>query len=1003
MKAYIFASIAICCSAAMAETVTWINDTPNTPDTAYNWNDSDNWQYGNVGGEGDDVVLPGDTSTGVDKTIPPNEIVYIRVPDEGITVRRLQNLKSTAALIGGDIRLLSAGEGTDDERRAALNTSAQIYCDIVIPEEETISPYLKGWSKQGQGYRLCAPVRNDSTSGIYPQVTDGSVYNNFRYFAKSAGAKRTENMVSAGPFGINGGATFFMAPEAGPAASGNWELKAGSPYATRRSGSAHRLTVGTSVTGTGLPEGTFLKRVFNDATIELSEPATASGTVSLSFAAMTADFTLTLGSQFLMYGNYCDLFFYKYREENKARLEIPDFNTHSKFKSISMYIGNNGTTSCGTFVFHKVSGEGRFNFINIRHAHLEFAGDETGVTAFSDNQPFEQRKGNKDAVFSSRFTVTNNITGIVSVLSNFYGSITKDGGGLLQLGLGENIVEGSLIAEGGTLKLMRRIPTDAGTLALSSLTIKSGATVELPEGGLTVSDLVLEDGATLRGNAKLTVLNGIDRANADPRKLTCLDGASVTFVFEGGLTVGKDMFAAGSTISVVEDGVLAAGSAASGSIVKEGSGTLNLDGFNAETLAVCGGTVNLAKLDRASAVPAGAWIHVDADNAETVKPFDEWQNRLEIWWDVNGSGRSLRNHRPFNPYDPKVSQAIIVPDAINGRTAISTGVQGSYASSILIYFNEKGEKSPNFNNEPVTMEAPALRTALVVYDSRNGGGPLLSGCGGWIKEKGLLPRWDETKGDHPIIVCTKAGETAIAEIINNISNACEKGTAVFRRDGEVCNPAIVKFKKSAELVSFRHSTGRRTDVFGGYGSSADAQNCLGGIMYGEIILFERELTEAETLFAEAYLAKKWFNRKVPGYGAPSATNLFVAAGSTLTLLGDDPVTSKFVAGGGTVEGSLSLSAEGGIEVEVAEGGAVPCLTFTGSADLSNGGTVQVTGHLRDLEEGDYMLLAADAVVIGGEWSLEVPQLPEGLTMSLSVTEAGVRLRVRKKGTIIIVR
>lgn len=178
---------------------------------------------------------------------------------------------------------------------------------------------------------------------------------------------------------------------------------------------------------------------------------------------------------------------------------------------------------------------------------------------------------------------------------------------------------------------------------------------------------------------------------------------------------------------------------------------------------------------------------------------------------------------------------------------------------------------------------------------------------------------------------------------------------------------------------------------------------MGGLMYGEVILFERELTEAETLFAEAYLAKKWFDRKVPGYGAPSATNLHVAAGSTLTLLGDDPITSKFVSGGGTVEGSLSLSAEGGIEVEVAEGGAVPCLTFTGSADLSNGGTVRVVGELSDLEKGDYMILAADSVVSGGEWTLEVPQLPEDFIMSVAATESGVVLRVRKKGTIIIVR
>ena len=113
MRKFIAAIVAMLCCAVTAETVTWINVTPNTPDTAYNWNDQDNWQDGKVGGEGDDAVLP-DAS------------VYIRIPDSGITVRRLKNLTSTAYVIGGDIRLLSSGEGTDDNRRAQLNTSAKI-------------------------------------------------------------------------------------------------------------------------------------------------------------------------------------------------------------------------------------------------------------------------------------------------------------------------------------------------------------------------------------------------------------------------------------------------------------------------------------------------------------------------------------------------------------------------------------------------------------------------------------------------------------------------------------------------------------------------------------------------------------------------------------------------------------------------------------------------------------------------------------------------------------
>ena len=146
-KTVVFFSVAAVSHFLAAGSATWIATSANTPDTAYLWSDSANWQDGKVGGAGDDVVLP-------------NESVYIRVPEGGITVRRLQNLSSAAYVIGGDIRLLSAGEGTDAERRAILETKAKIYCDVVIPEEETLNPYFRGVSLNCSGYHLCGRIRN---------------------------------------------------------------------------------------------------------------------------------------------------------------------------------------------------------------------------------------------------------------------------------------------------------------------------------------------------------------------------------------------------------------------------------------------------------------------------------------------------------------------------------------------------------------------------------------------------------------------------------------------------------------------------------------------------------------------------------------------------------------------------------------------------------------------------------------------------------------------------
>lgn len=962
-------SVAIA-AGTTAGTATWTNTASNTPATAYDWNDPANWQDGKVGGAGDDVKMPSDK-------------VYIRIPETGIMVRRLTG-ESSAILIGGDIRLHSAGEGTAEQKRAKLSTSAMIFCDIVIPSSETIQPYLSG------NYNLSGHFRNESESAsVYPVIATSVNEQFFKYFSDTDGNERRDFVTDSGTFGFGSGSLFFHAPDSSAQTTGKWELAAGSRYATRVSSSAHNLAAGTAISGDGIPAGTYLKRIFDNATIELSEPATADGDTELTFAEFTPSFSAKLADELRIVGEYIDLYFYKKSAADTARIEIPLLRLNSNTGNGRIWIGNTTDTQpCGTFVLNKVANSGKFKFIDLRSAHIELAGDETGTTVFTADHPFEMQQD-----LSTRLTVPNGITGVISVLSNVYGRIIKDGEGILKIGLGKNADNGSLVVEKGTLKLTN---IAGAALTIKALTIKAGATLELPSGGLSVGRLMLEDGAVLGGEGKLVVADGSDRSACDPRLLTCLDGASISYAFGNGTNVATDIFLSGATITVAGGNTLSAGSASSGSLVKDGEGKVRLDGFDATKLDILAGEVAISALDRASAVPPGAWIHVDADDSSTITTNATYSTRLDTWFDINGTGRSLRNHRDISAI---VRSASIRPNAINGRTAIDLGPQTSGNSSILIYYNERGEKSPNYNNEPAKMEAPTLKSALLVYDSSSGGGPLLGGVGGWIIDKGMLPRWETSSADSPI-VCNMSTDPNSTKAVNAISNACENGTAVFRRNAEICNPAIAKFTKGVELVSFRNSTGRRSDTFGGYGTSA-AGNAMGGIMYGEIILFERKLTDAETLFAEAYLAKKWMGLDTPGYGAPSAAILSVAAGAKLTLLGDEPLSARYVKGDGTVDGSIVLSPEGGIRVTVDGDGTVPCLDVTGTADVSAGGTIEIDGAIKNLDVGIYALISAGNLVIDGEW--KVTGGDGRKRYSATAADGVLYLRVDRPGFGIVIR
>ena len=491
-----------------ADTATWINNVANTPDTAYDWNTPSNWQNDYIGG-----TKPSDYVT-----IAPTAKVYIKVPDGGVLINRLlgADAGNKAVLIGdGTICLRSTTEGGQPQ----LNTLAYLFCDFEVPSGESSMPHI---------YRanFCGNVRNGFSS--YMVGASSSVNFHFDMYANAAGESRSGDLVNINQFGIGSTPLTFYAPVGADAVSGTWQLKSGSPYARRVSSTAHALAVGTTVTTTSgyLPGGTFLKRVFDNANIELSEPAEADGEVTLNFAAFTPNFSTAFPARFTQHGSSMTIKVSKTRPQDVARVEIGDYFVRSAAKNCTIVIGYDDAQEVGTLVFKSVSGTGTFKYFDVRNAHIELAGaDDTGVTEFSSDLVWTMSLRQ-----TGRVTVPDDITGIVNVLTNFNGTLVKDGGGLFKVGLGDASSAGTLSAKDGTLQVMRNatVPQNAA-LFVNSICVSAGATLVMPEGGLTVNTLELEPGATISGNAELVVLDPSNLKKGAMGGVSFVGGARIRF------------------------------------------------------------------------------------------------------------------------------------------------------------------------------------------------------------------------------------------------------------------------------------------------------------------------------------------------------------------------------------------------------------------------------------------------------------------------------------------
>ena len=337
----------------------------------------------------------------------------------------------------------------------------------------------------------------------------------FRYdlFAKAAGETRSFT-VWPNEIRMNADVKLrFIAPHGSSVAlSSRWVQTAESPFLKLADGETpHVLSAGTTVTGDGIPEGAFLKRIFPDGSIELSAaPTTSAAANTLTFAAFNAKTEACLKSRLAAYNGKSRRYVYvqKYRAEDDMTLKIhPQIMQH-----LSGGADNNKwvfTTDRdflpGRIVLSHIYGVATEPaLVYLENCHLEIAASNS----YGDHVALMV----ENAAHTARLTVTNNRSVTLGRLARLAGTIVKDGAGTLNMPVTNNTaakITGSIVVEEGTFA-----PTfaDAGTNAIASLTVKSGARFVIPGGVvLKPASLVVEDGAIFGGAGRL-VCTGLSAA-----------------------------------------------------------------------------------------------------------------------------------------------------------------------------------------------------------------------------------------------------------------------------------------------------------------------------------------------------------------------------------------------------------------------------------------------------------------------------------------------------------
>lgn len=488
----------------------WSNDASgNDPTTPYVWSQPSNW--GEAGVPQNDLS---DTITFANCAAGERSIA---IP--GGTVASFLNFGDVSQLtfVGGPLNIgMIATAGSSRELSRSF-----VYADCIVPAGQAGDP---GAELDLGNVEICGDIV--LRDGTWSQTVSayGDAYHRLDLYANQAGEVR-RNPGNSNQFKLGWGDYYVVAPHGGDAVTATWVLTAGSAFARLKEGEpSHVLCAGTAVSGPGneLANGTFLKRIFSNSLIELSEPAAQGGEVALTFAAFSPqvtqgiDFMNASGADRLL-----TLGFGKYREEDSYVVSVYElYCPKGETRALRL------ASSTGIPATLKLSTVNVTGGVVLSNADIEFGptSAEGRVPGFADAESVTMDGAGSKA----RIAVPQGVTATLNNVGKIDGSFVKAGSGSLVLKMGDSHcgTTGDLLNTGALevadgIVFIETLTEDAPTIQ----SLRLGATGRLELNGKTLAvagTLVAAKGTVVSGPGKLVFAD----PSVDFSNITFENGAS---------------------------------------------------------------------------------------------------------------------------------------------------------------------------------------------------------------------------------------------------------------------------------------------------------------------------------------------------------------------------------------------------------------------------------------------------------------------------------------------
>ncbi len=311
--------------------------------------------------------------------------------------------------------------------------------------------------------------------------------------------------------------------------------------------------------------------------------------------------------------------------------------------------------------------------------------------------------------------------------------------------------------------------------------------------------------------------------------------------------------------------------AGGGTLTKRGAGTLAVEEVAIDNLALEGGRVETRpRVDVADGPAADPVFHLDATKLDTmIFRESDGIKYVRQWHDV--AGRNVAGENSSS--EATTTLPWLIPETEAGANNNPVLNFGAFGSGRYLVFDRAVD---------------TVRAAYVLLGTQDAGGGFILGS---LEGRGAKVRYDFHRGGD-------LGANASDAILQNSANTIKNICTVFTNGAQVASPTSTGLTPNAyQLVEFHIASGAHASTL-----ANDRTWRTGGQRLGEVILYDRALTEREKVATRNYLMQKWLNAAPQELPAAVKSELEMRTAafegeSGLTV--DSPTTVASVTGTGT--------------------------------------------------------------------------------------------------------